>query len=49
MVNTVFISHFQDMARAHFTIRKLERKYSPETVKAAYLDLDLPAVRDAGT
>lgn len=39
LVNTVFISHFQDMARAHFSIRRLERKYSPETVRAAYLVL----------
>ncbi len=43
LVNTVFISHFQDMARAHFTIRRLERKYSPEAVERAYLNLRLPA------
>ena len=36
LVNTVFISHFQDMARAHFAIRRLERKYSPEEVRQAY-------------
>ncbi|MEE4162409.1 MAG: EcsC family protein [Woeseiaceae bacterium] len=36
LVNTVFISHFQDMARAHFSIRRLERKYSPEFVQDAY-------------
>lgn len=36
MVNTVFISHFQDMARGHFAIRRLERKYSAEIVRNAY-------------
>ena len=36
LVNTVFISHFQDMARAHFTIRRLERKYSPARIEEAY-------------
>lgn len=39
LVNTIFISHFQDMARGHFAIRRLERKYGPEVVKAAYLQL----------
>lgn len=34
-VNTVFIDHFQTMARAHFTIRRLERKYGAEPVRAA--------------
>ncbi len=39
MVNTVFISHFQDMARGHFAIRRLERKYSEDIVREAYLNL----------
>ena len=39
MVNTVFISHFQDMARGHFAIRRLERKYSAEIVRNAYEEL----------
>jgi len=39
LVNTVFISHFQEMARAHFAIRRLERTYSPEVVRAAYAGL----------
>ena len=37
LVNTVFISHFQDMARAHFAIRALERKYGPDVIQSAYL------------
>jgi len=34
-VNLVFIEHFQNMARAHFTIRRLERRYGPDKVRAA--------------
>ncbi len=39
LINLVFIDHFQDMARGHFTVRRLERKYDPVTVKAAYIAL----------
>lgn len=39
LVNTIFISHFQDMARGHFAIRRLERKYGADVIKAAYLKL----------
>ncbi len=39
LVNTVFISHFQDMARAHFVIRRLERKYPAAVVQEAYAGL----------
>lgn len=35
-VNAVFIAHFQEMARHHFAIRRLERKYGAATVQAAY-------------
>ena len=35
-VNTAFMSHFQSMARAHFTVRRLERAYGQATVRAAY-------------
>ncbi len=41
LVNTVFISHFQDMARGHFAIRALERKYGVDVVEAAYLRLKI--------
>mgnify|MGYP001824665958 CR=1 FL=1 len=41
LVNTVFISHFQDMARGHFAIRRLERKYGAETVQAAYKHMNV--------
>lgn len=36
VINLLFIDHFQDMSRGHFTVRKLERKYSPAMIRAAY-------------
>jgi hypothetical protein len=36
VINLLFIDHFQDMARGHFIVRRLERTYSPEIVKAEY-------------
>lgn len=39
VINMAFITHFQNMAKAHFAIRRLERKYSPELVEAAFLKL----------
>lgn len=39
LINLVFIDHFQDMARGHFTVRRLERKYDPFTVRTAYIAL----------
>ncbi len=35
-INVMFIDHFQDMARGHFAVRRLERIYSPAIVKAEY-------------
>jgi hypothetical protein len=35
-INTVFISHFQAMAKGHFTVLRLERKYTKEIVETAY-------------
>lgn len=35
-VNVAFMDHFQSMARAHFTVRRLERAYGQATVRAAY-------------
>lgn len=39
LINTLFIDHFQNMARGHFIVRRLERKYDPETVRAAYNEM----------
>ncbi|ADN76267.1 conserved hypothetical protein [Ferrimonas balearica DSM 9799] len=38
-INTLFIDHYQRMAKGHFAIRALEREYGAEAVKAAYLAL----------
>jgi hypothetical protein len=35
-VNYAFIDHFQDVARGHFAIRRLERVYGKEIVRAQY-------------
>jgi len=35
-INLLFIRHFQAIARGHFTIRRLERKYGEEVVKKEY-------------
>ena len=35
-INLVFINHFQEVAHGHFTVRRLERMYGPEVVRAEY-------------
>jgi len=35
-INLAFIEHFQELARGHFTVRRLERIYGPEAVRAEY-------------
>ena len=37
LINTLFIDHFQDMARGHFIVRRLERKYGKEPVMETYM------------
>ena len=39
LINTIFIGHFQDMARGHFVVRRLEKIYGAEPVKLAYREL----------
>ncbi|NND78000.1 MAG: EcsC family protein [Flavobacteriales bacterium] len=36
VVNTLFISHFQDIARGHFVVRRLERKYGKKIIEQAF-------------
>jgi hypothetical protein len=36
VVNYAFIEHFQQMAKGHFTVRRLERFYGKELIKAEY-------------
>ena len=38
-VNTIFIDHFQSVARGHFAVRRLERKYGEATVREKYREL----------
>ncbi|MHB8419202.1 MAG: EcsC family protein [Myxococcales bacterium] len=35
-VNLIFLRHFQELAHGHFTVRRLERAYGAEAVRAAY-------------
>jgi hypothetical protein len=35
-VNYAFIDRFQEIARAHFTVRKLERRYGKDALRSAY-------------
>ncbi|HSC69438.1 MAG TPA: EcsC family protein [Cellvibrio sp.] len=39
IVNTLFIDHFQDMARGHFIVRKLERKHGKDLIERIYREL----------
>jgi EcsC protein family len=36
VVNYAFIAHFQGIARGHFTVRRLERIYGKEAIRAEY-------------
>ena len=36
MINTIFIGHYQDMARGHFIVRRLEKIHGAEPVRRAY-------------
>lgn len=40
LINTIFIDHFQNMARGHFIIRRLERQYGKDLIRREYDQLD---------
>lgn len=42
LVNTIFIGHFQNVARGHFILKRLESHYGYDTVRAAYEAIDRP-------
>jgi hypothetical protein len=42
IINVMFISHFQDMARGHFIIKRLEALHGQERIRAAYEQRALP-------
>jgi hypothetical protein len=35
-INLLFVDHFQDVARGHFIVRRLEREYGRDTVRREY-------------
>ena len=35
-INYAFIEHFQDVARGHFSVRRLERLYGKDTIRNEY-------------
>ena len=39
VINTLFIAHFQDMARGHFTVRRLERLHGADEIRRLYGEL----------
>lgn len=39
VINTLFMEHFQRMARGHFIVRRLERMHGAEAVKVVYAGL----------
>lgn len=36
LINTIFIGHYQDMARGHFIVRRLEKVHGEQPVREAY-------------
>jgi hypothetical protein len=39
LINTLFMDHFQNAARGHFIVRRLEKTHGVEEVRTAYLSL----------
>lgn len=42
VVNVLFIDHFQAMARGHFIVKSLEKKYGAELIRRVYETIALP-------
>ncbi len=40
-INVLFMNHFQEMARGHFVVKRLEKKYGMAAVQAAYQQLSV--------
>jgi hypothetical protein len=38
-INAIFIDHFQSVARGHFAVRRLERKYGEAPVRERYQEI----------
>lgn len=48
LVNVLFMDHFQNMARGHFIVKRLEKKYGIEAVREVYLGIEKRTYRQAG-
>ena len=40
-INVLFMQHFQEMARGHFIVKRLEAKYGTDVIQQVYVDLDI--------
>lgn len=38
-INVIFMNHFQQVAKGHFTVRRLERRYGPDVVRRHYAQI----------
>ncbi|RMB56171.1 EcsC family protein [Dokdonia sinensis] len=45
-LNLIFLHHFQRVATAHFTIRRLEKQYGKDAVMEMYNTIDIPSTDD---
>jgi len=41
-INVLFMAHFQDMARGHFIVRRLEAKYGTQMIREVYESIAIP-------
>jgi uncharacterized YccA/Bax inhibitor family protein len=39
LINTLFLDHYQDMAKGHFIVRRMERKHGQQEVQRRYIEL----------
>jgi hypothetical protein len=35
-INVLFMNHFQNMARGHFIVKRLEKRHGTELIEAVY-------------
>jgi hypothetical protein len=42
-LNLIFLTHFQRIATAHFTVRRLEKQYGKEAIMEMYNTIDIPS------
>jgi hypothetical protein len=42
LINVLFMDHFQDMARGHFIVKRLEAKYGVDVIRTTYESLAVP-------